>query len=338
MTDKNYSRPVQMSPKSPEPLVSVIVPNFNHARYVRQRIDSVLAQTFSDFELILLDDCSTDNSPDILLAYRNHPAVSQVLLNTRNSGSPFLQWEKGIRLARGRYVWIAESDDATDPDFLKVSVEQLERHPEARLCITGSHVIDSDGKPLPMEFDQWEEDGEAVIYPSREYLQTHMLKINSVYNASMAVFRREGALEALCPEFLRMHYCGDWLFWTEQIRKGAIIEIHRKLNFFRKHIANTTARGTDEGRSLGEIAFIRNRLCKEVFHDWKISLQDKYELYRTVRGWNVTSRKRHREVMREVARKGKVTWWHYRLWKLYCSYRKHILRKPELTFLDRIKG
>lgn len=76
------------------PTVSVIVPNYCHAPYLEQRIESILQQTFQDFELILLDDCSTDGSREILERYRNHPKVSGIFYNERNSGSPFKQWKK----------------------------------------------------------------------------------------------------------------------------------------------------------------------------------------------------------------------------------------------------
>lgn len=78
------------------PTVSVIVPNYCHAPYLEQRIESILQQTFQDFELILLDDCSTDGSREILERYRNHPKVSGIFYNERNSGSPFKQWKKGL--------------------------------------------------------------------------------------------------------------------------------------------------------------------------------------------------------------------------------------------------
>src|SRR5437879_548872 len=75
------------------PTVSVIVPNYNHARYLRRRIDSILAQTYRDFELILLDDGSTDESRSILSEYGNDPRV-KIELNERNSGNTFKQWNK----------------------------------------------------------------------------------------------------------------------------------------------------------------------------------------------------------------------------------------------------
>ena len=101
-----------------QPLVSIIIPNYNHSKFLQQRLDSVFNQTFQDFEVILLDDCSTDNSVDILKKYANHPKVSHLELNKQNSGSPFKQWQKGITMAKGTYIWIAETDDYCEFNFL----------------------------------------------------------------------------------------------------------------------------------------------------------------------------------------------------------------------------
>src|ERR1700722_2974587 len=100
------------------PKVSVIIPNYNHAPYLRQRIDTVLGQTLQDFELILMDDCSTDDSRSIIAEYANDPRI-RIELNKKNSGGTFKQWKKGIALAQGEYVWIAESDDYSDRRFLE---------------------------------------------------------------------------------------------------------------------------------------------------------------------------------------------------------------------------
>lgn len=315
------------------PLVSVIVPNYNHRKYLAQRIDSILAQTFTDFELILLDDCSTDHSQQLLLSYRENPHVSHIVLNERNAGSPFAQWERGIRLARGKYIWMAESDDSAMPNFLALTVRQLEAHPEARLCFTGSHIIDGEGRPVETpEFDLWEEDGKACIFPSAEYLKSHMLTRNSVYNASMVLFRREGCLEGICPRYRSMRYCGDWLFWIEQIRKGEVIEVHRKANFFRKHGDNTTEKGAREGNSLGEIAFIKGHLYKNVlWQDPKTILKDKYRFYRIVRRLPVSSPRRKKELFGLVAREGDISRRHYLLWKA-CK-----LCPPLLQFVSPVR-
>ena len=133
------------------PKVSAIVPCYNHARFLEQRIDSILNQTYQDFELILLDDHSTDDSYSICLSYKDNPHVVHVETNKQNSGKPFKQWEKGIRLAKGEYIWIAESDDYAEKEFLSNTVCLLDQHPEARLCLTGSYIVDEKGRVNPRQ-------------------------------------------------------------------------------------------------------------------------------------------------------------------------------------------
>ncbi len=94
------------------PKVSVIVPSYNHARFLRQRLESIYQQTYSNFEIILLDDASTDESQLILEEYRQrYPKITQCQFNEINSGAVFNQWKCGLELASGDLVWIAESDD-----------------------------------------------------------------------------------------------------------------------------------------------------------------------------------------------------------------------------------
>src|SRR5262245_48768001 len=122
------------------PTVSVIVPNYNHERYLRKRVESILAQTWPDFELILLDDCSTDSSRETLQSYAGDPRV-RVEFNERNSGT-FAQWNKGVRMARGRYIWIAESDDYADATFLERLVGVLEADPAITLAYCHSWSVE----------------------------------------------------------------------------------------------------------------------------------------------------------------------------------------------------
>ena len=116
------------------PKVSVIVPNYNHAPYLKRRLDSILGQSYQDFELILLDDHSSDGSADILLSYKDDPRVSQVIINEENSGSTFKQWDKGLSLAEGEYIWIAESDDWCEKTLLGTLAGALDADKEISLA------------------------------------------------------------------------------------------------------------------------------------------------------------------------------------------------------------
>ena len=109
------------------PLVSVIVPNYNHKRYLVERIESIINQTYKNIEIILLDDNSNDGSQDLLKDYnQRYTGQIRLLLNDANSGNVFSQWRKGVELAAGALIWICESDDYCERDFLELVVPHFE--------------------------------------------------------------------------------------------------------------------------------------------------------------------------------------------------------------------
>lgn len=111
------------------PAFSIILPNYNHAAFLFERIESILQQSYQDFEIIILDDKSTDNSREIIERYRSHPKISRIIYSDSNGGSPFLQWKKGIELATADWIWIAETDDIADPSFLAEAANIIQNQP-----------------------------------------------------------------------------------------------------------------------------------------------------------------------------------------------------------------
>lgn len=227
--------------------VSVIIPNYNYARYLAARIDSVLQQTMQDIEVILLDDCSGDDSLSIMRQYAaKDKRIKAVLVNDKNSGSPFVQWKRGLALCEGEYVWIAESDDLCLPTFLHTAVDLLDAYPKAVYTMTASQMIDEEGKPIPKDYDHWKRrhihPDTVSIYDGICFARQHQYWRNCVYNASGVVVRRTAITQKAC-EALSMCYSGDWLFWTEIALGGQVIEIHQRLNLFRFHTGSTTHTG-----------------------------------------------------------------------------------------------
>jgi glycosyltransferase involved in cell wall biosynthesis len=265
-----YIKNMQTKVLSKYPKVSVIVPNYNHSLYLKERIDSILNQTYQNFELILLDDCSTDNSRDILDNYASHPKVSGVYLNDKNSGNTFLQWAKGIALAKGEYIWLAESDDYADSSFLQETVGLIDAHPNAVMCLTGSKAVDKNSKILRKDFDKWKETSEFKIFNGIDYIGHNLAYRNSVYNASMVIFRKN-ASQNLDHLFQQLKYSGDWLFWIELAQYGDVIEVRKKLNYFRQHPNKVTFRGRKNGMSLSNDI----KVYEYLFYKIKFSLYKK---------------------------------------------------------------
>lgn len=243
-----------------EIVVSVILPNYNHAPFLKERIDSILEQTFQNFELILLDDCSKDDSVAVLRGYASHPKVSYLIINDKNSGSTFKQWQRGFDLAKGRYIWIAESDDVAEKDFLEATIGALENTPNAVLAFTGSQMIDSKGEMLDIDWDKFHDSAiRSQVFESNEFILTRMLWQNSIYNASMTVFRKS-CLNRINPIYNTFRYCGDWSFWTDICTQGNIVCIPRKLNKFRQHNMKVSPKAEKEGLYFieGGMVMLRN--------------------------------------------------------------------------------
>ncbi len=219
------------------PKVSIIVPNYNYVRYLPKRIESIVQQTYTDYEIILLDDCSTDGSQTYLEECAKHPQVSHLIINSQNSGSPFAQWEKGIALAQGEYIWIAESDDYSSVDFLEHSVRVLDENPQVAFTLCGSHIVDENGTLQDRNYDPWPlyaNNGNVSIIPSAKYLKG-LFYHNTAYNASMIVFRKN--IYNLIKEkpYTTMRYCGDWLFWIKMAEQGDVALRQERSNYYRRH-------------------------------------------------------------------------------------------------------
>lgn len=239
------------------PKVSIIVPNYNYARFLDMRMESVLSQTYQDFELILLDDASSDDSKIVLEKYKDNPHVTALVINEKNTGNPFMQWRKGIEMARGEYIWIAESDDCADKTLLERAIEQLDKNKNAVLCFFGSHLIDQNGNLMEEDFDDWSKPlfssvGNADVFDGHFYISHYLIWNNSIYNASGTVFRRDAVTDGVWNECLAYKYCGDWFFWSKMALKGKVIIIRDKLNYFRQHVKSTTVQSANNGRGLVE--------------------------------------------------------------------------------------
>jgi glycosyltransferase involved in cell wall biosynthesis len=220
------------------PKISVIVPNYNHARFLCRRIDTILGQTFRDFELILLDDCSTDESAAILREYTSDPRV-RLEFNDHNSGSTFKQWNKGVRLARGKYVWIAESDDYADAHLLERLVGLLDANPEVTFGYCRSRCVSEDGRlgrfadynPRDPDSTRWTAD---FCMDGHELCRQHFAWFTAVQNASAVVFRR-GIYEQVGGPDEALRLCGDWKLWAGMALEGKVAYVCEPMNYFRFH-------------------------------------------------------------------------------------------------------
>lgn len=217
--------------------VSVIIPNYNHARYLPQRIESVLGQTAGDFEVIVLDDASTDDSIGVIERYLDDRRV-RLIRNPVNSGCTFVQWNRGVAEAAGELVWIAESDDYAHPAFLERMVAALEERPKAVVAYCQSLVVDAEDRVLEsmaewtadLGSDRWERD---YVNRGPDECARYLIRKCTIPNASAVVFRKKAFLDAGgAAERMRT---GDWLTWARMLLQGDVAFVAQPMNFFRRH-------------------------------------------------------------------------------------------------------
>lgn len=221
-----------------KPLVSIIVPNYNHAPYLQKRFASINDQNFIDYEVIVLDDASTDHSNDIIEQYERRQSV-RVIRNVSNSGNTFKQWNLGIRHATGQYIWIAESDDYCKHDMLAKLVGVLNKNCQVGIVYCQSYLVNTANEILGSHLDnlssiskyRWNHD---FVISGREMLEKYMISINAIPNASAALFRKS-AYDQIGGAVEDMKLCGDWMTWSKILLHHHIAFIAEPLNYYRIH-------------------------------------------------------------------------------------------------------
>ena len=259
------------------PKVSVIIPNYNHARYLRQRIQSVLDQTFQDFDLMYLDDASSDESNTIFAEFETQQRI-KAIYNDRNSGSPFKQWNKGFRATEGEYVWIAESDDVADPDFLATLVPMLDENPNVGIAYSQSCRIDSNNVVFEPTLRQWVEDLDPERW-EHDFVasgiiecQKYLVIKNTIPNASAVLIRRS-VYEAIGGAEESLLLTGDWMTWIKMLLRSDIAFCARPLNSFRTHKSSVRSRTTLNGTAFYENILIKKSLDNSISIPSGISLK-----------------------------------------------------------------
>lgn len=226
--------------------VSVVIPNYNYENYIEERIDSILMQTYPIHELIILDDCSTDNSVNkIEEIIKKHPDVNiKFVKNEKNSGSVFSQWQKAFSLSTGDYVWIAEADDSCSHYFLENVMKGFDS-PNVVLSYAESMRIDENNKIISSSCRDWMLAVSSVKW-NKSYINSGINEIqnalaicNTIPNVSAVVFKKSNQVEII-EEAKKFKISGDWYIYYKLLSNGDIAYCHKSLNYFRKHSKSTS--------------------------------------------------------------------------------------------------
>jgi len=204
---------------TPSPTVSVLLTAYNRERYIAASIDSVLAQTFADFELIICDDRSQDTTPAIAEEYARRDPRIRVVVNERNLGD-YPNRRRAAAFARGAYLKFHDSDDVMYPHCLETMVRALEREPRAAFALSGGHHWP--GGPCPMLLTP------KLAY-EREFLGTGLFHLGP----AGAMFRADAFREL--GGFPEAGVASDYLFWLEACAKVNVLLVPADLFYYRIH-------------------------------------------------------------------------------------------------------
>ena len=302
------------------PLVSVIVPNYNHADYLDERISTIVNQTYQNIEVLLMDDCSPDESRSVLEKWAAKDDRLEVLFNEKNSGSPFAQWARGSAWAKGKYLWIAESDDACALDMLALHVDALERNEKAVMAYSHSHLVDEEGGFLR----DFKEDygfifGDASRWKSdftvdgKVEVARSIIFSNTVPNASGVLFRKSVFDQVGAPE-TSWRLNGDWLFYARLLQHGELQFFATARNYFRFHERTQRSRAIASYMAFDEILAMYDIFEREGWTDQQTLQSARAQVAMWWAG-NVFSMKWSWEVLRNNGR----------LFRVFRRYRSGLL-------------
>lgn len=242
-------RPAQ----SPVPKVSVIMTAFNREKFISEAIRSVFQQSFTDLELIIIDDGSTDKTAEVASRFMYDSRV-RVVKNEKNLGIARTR-NKGLELARGKYIAPLDSDDIwLDREKLRKQVEFLDENPDYCLLGGGIMHIDIDSKPI-----------KKVLFPIYDSLIRNIILQFNPFAQSTLLFRKAVALE--CGGYSTEYViCDDYDLWLKMGTKHKFTNIPQVLSGYRIHGENITKKKRlTAAREIREIVRKNSRLYPRAF-------------------------------------------------------------------------
>jgi len=274
--------------------ISVVIPNYNYEKFMLQRLYSILYQTVKIDEIIILDDCSTDNSrkliDEIVEKLKDYINIKKIY-NETNSGSAFKQWEKGFNFAKGDYVWIAEADDYSEKNFLKTVIKPLKKYDDIKISYVDTAFIDKDGyvimRSIKPEIDilktgHWDKD---FINNGIDEISDYAYLNCTIANVSSVLFKNDN-YSSFFKESGKFKQAGDWLFYVNVISQGKIAYSNKPINYYRVHGNNVTS-VTKKQAHFNEIVKIHDKISKiiKLNKKQKKNINERYKFLKKV--WNI---------------------------------------------------
>lgn len=222
------------------PLISIVLPTYNGSKYIRESVESCLSQTYKDFELIIVNDCSTDDTPAILEEYAKRDTRIKLIHNNSNKKLP-LSLNTGFDVAKGKYHTWTSDDNYYAPGALQTLIELLEKDPDTGFIYTDYTLIDDTGKvtgqrtfgDINEKFTGFQGSSACFLYKAELYEK------NNGYNP--AAFLSE-----------------DYDFFVRSFLISKLVYVNRyDLYFYREHSASLTGTQSDAVNDIAKLMLER---------------------------------------------------------------------------------
>lgn len=236
-------------------LISVILPAYNAELYLKEAIDSILAQTFTNFELIVINDGSTDKTEEVILSYEDERVI--YIKNEQNLGL-IGTLNKGIGLAQGKYIARMDADDICFPQRFAKQVDFLEENQEYIICGTAAY-----------RFYDHISDGNAFNPPLNDENIRVRLFFNSAFIHPSVMFRADAVREHNLRFNDDYKYAEDYFFWIDLLKYGKGFNLKEKLLYYRVVATSQTAVGNSNVEKRKEII---GNIHKRYFFDYEIPI------------------------------------------------------------------
>lgn len=201
------------------PTISVVIPAYNAERTILETIKSVQQQTFSDFEIIIINDGSTDSTLELIQSIKDERLK---VFSYENGGLPMAR-NRGISLAKGEFIAFIDADDLWTPDKLELQLAALKQHPEAGLAYSWTYFMDEQGTTL----------SPSVPIFFNGNVQTNLLKNNFIASGSNPLIRRQ-AIESTDGFDSTLKSCEDWEYWLRLSANWDFVVVPKHQIFYRQ--------------------------------------------------------------------------------------------------------
>ncbi len=297
-------------------LVSIIMPVYNGERFIGEALDSILMQSYKNFELIVINDGSTDNTLEILQQYKTRFDERLLIINQPNQGQVVAK-NKGLNLARGDFISFLDSDDRWHPRKLESQIDLLLKNPSVGLCYTEAVLIDERGNQI----------GYRTVNPSYIGKCFNKLIMGNCITASSVLLKRE-CIDKVGSFDTSLTACENWDLWLRISRISELKYIKKPLTYYRIHQEHMS-KDLDKMRNarLQVLSKYKNVLPKDVY---KAALFKVYSHFAGSYLWNLQLVKARQDAYRAL----KIKPW---FWSGYLILLKSFLGKKNLLFLRKLK-